>query len=1064
MNCMIHASGKLVLVDKLLKKLREGGHKVLIFSQMTRCLDILSDYLRWRNYPHERIDGAIRGEDRQAAIDRFCNPNSDSFVFLLCTKAGGVGINLTAADTVVIFDSDWNPQNDLQAQARCHRIGQTKAVKIYRLITRNTYEREMFDRAGMKLGLDKAILQKMGPDSSNLEDISESGGAPQLSKSQVEDLLKKGAYGILMENDEAETKFLNEDIDSILERRTTVIRHDPGSGESRSAMDGSIFSKASFAATADDLDLDMDDPNFWELWAKKMNVDPKLVQSGGVAAAVDDSRLKRVLRRLQNHAKNDFDSVLGSFPCTLEPTEATEDEKGSDDPILWTSEERSAFIRLLLRFGLCRFDAIRPYFPHRSQNDLLAAAKLILKYCIEQVAEEEPKFKEDSEKLLLSKIEFTRYDKKSSRHASALDGDDEASTLPSAGEFSKSDIPYTGASRKQIVEFRSFFRDESACPEEFRELVRNNSRHILIILQVNDMLRSIIEELGGGSNGENANEAVSGLSIPNSAGNGPAEWWGREEDLALMVGTIRYGFGEFEKIKQDSSLAWSLQLSNEFPENGRLFERIFKLVIAIEKRNRASAKLAMHNMTFGSGRRRNAFEDEEDFSSGRRRRGRDEDEDEEYEAPVEEKRGRGRPKRRQVFSGPTARFLSTWTKPQRAEFNCLVSTYGLPPKKDETSYDWACFRELLLPNGASSTPDSEDEDENENEESDNSEESKKISTKTDQELDQYCEIYLTSCKYAAERPSRRRGRPSKAGRIVDEDEDDFDEEIDMDDFGSRKSAPNQLPADSIVEMAPERAKKSLARIELFNRLRSPAVQENENMVEILSNARRSGGLPRWWVIGEHDTALLQGAAEYGFGRPDLLVKFVEKFNQIYEQTISGESTARESRRKAAPAGESLSLLPENSSGKYPVVDGIDVGKISWPNELIILRRIELLVEMLESGDGAASASPAKSKRGRKPKNAVEEDEQLNPDEDEMALSAAKKRRARSSPTKSKKEAASKRAPAPKKSPSKRSKTEAPPSPTKRTSARHSMPDPDEFPQVNPGRKQKTLTELGFGKK
>ena len=112
MTMMIQASGKLVLLDKLLARLREGGHRVLVFSQMTRCLDILGDYLRYRQYPFERIDGSIRGEDRQAAIDRFCDLKTDAFVFLLCTRAGGVGINLTAADTVIIYDSDWNPQND----------------------------------------------------------------------------------------------------------------------------------------------------------------------------------------------------------------------------------------------------------------------------------------------------------------------------------------------------------------------------------------------------------------------------------------------------------------------------------------------------------------------------------------------------------------------------------------------------------------------------------------------------------------------------------------------------------------------------------------------------------------------------------------------------------------------------------------------------------------------------------------------------------------------------------------------------------------------------------------
>lgn len=104
---MVQASGKMVLIDKLLAKLHADGHKVLIFSQMTRCLDILEDFVNSKEYNYERIDGSVRGELRQAAIDRFSKPDSDRFVFLLCTRAGGVGINLTVADTVIIFDSDW---------------------------------------------------------------------------------------------------------------------------------------------------------------------------------------------------------------------------------------------------------------------------------------------------------------------------------------------------------------------------------------------------------------------------------------------------------------------------------------------------------------------------------------------------------------------------------------------------------------------------------------------------------------------------------------------------------------------------------------------------------------------------------------------------------------------------------------------------------------------------------------------------------------------------------------------------------------------------------------------
>ena len=117
-------------------------------------------------YSFERIDGNVHGNRRQAAIDRFSAPGSQGFVFLLCTKAGGVGINLTAADTVIIFDSDWNPQNDLQAMARCHRIGQQKQVKVYRLITRKTYEMHMFHAASLKLGLDRAVMGGMTQDAS----------------------------------------------------------------------------------------------------------------------------------------------------------------------------------------------------------------------------------------------------------------------------------------------------------------------------------------------------------------------------------------------------------------------------------------------------------------------------------------------------------------------------------------------------------------------------------------------------------------------------------------------------------------------------------------------------------------------------------------------------------------------------------------------------------------------------------------------------------------------------------------------------------------------------------
>ena len=127
-------------------------------------LNLLEDFIESRGWGYERIDGAVGGMQRQQAIDRFSDEASDSFLFLLSTRAGGVGINLTAADTVIIYDPDWNPQNDIQAMARCHRIGQAKAVQVYKLITRDTYEMHMLSSANQKLGLEHAVMKTGGYD------------------------------------------------------------------------------------------------------------------------------------------------------------------------------------------------------------------------------------------------------------------------------------------------------------------------------------------------------------------------------------------------------------------------------------------------------------------------------------------------------------------------------------------------------------------------------------------------------------------------------------------------------------------------------------------------------------------------------------------------------------------------------------------------------------------------------------------------------------------------------------------------------------------------------------
>ncbi|MFH4981450.1 hypothetical protein AB6A40_008159 [Gnathostoma spinigerum] len=155
---LVNTSGKFVLLDRILSLLRQHGHRPLIFSQFTRVLDIVQDYLTFRGYSYERLDGSIRSEERFASIRNFQQKNSEIFCFLLSSKSGGVGLNLMSADTVIFIDSDFNPQNDVQAAARCHRIGQSKPVRIIRLLARDTVDEIVYRYARRKLALTHRVM------------------------------------------------------------------------------------------------------------------------------------------------------------------------------------------------------------------------------------------------------------------------------------------------------------------------------------------------------------------------------------------------------------------------------------------------------------------------------------------------------------------------------------------------------------------------------------------------------------------------------------------------------------------------------------------------------------------------------------------------------------------------------------------------------------------------------------------------------------------------------------------------------------------------------------------
>ncbi|CAA0822877.1 ATP-dependent DNA helicase DDM1 [Striga hermonthica] len=207
--------GKFQLLDKLLSKLFARKHKVLVFSQWTKILDIMDYYLSEKGFQVCRIDGSVKLVERRRQIKEFNDANSNYRIFLLSTRAGGLGINLTAADTCILYDSDWNPQMDLQAMDRCHRIGQTKPVHVYRLATAQSVEGRILKRAFSKLKLEHVVIGK----GQFKQERSKADGIDTMTEEEL--------LALLGEEDDKEEKWIQTDIsdadlDRVLDRSDLV--------------------------------------------------------------------------------------------------------------------------------------------------------------------------------------------------------------------------------------------------------------------------------------------------------------------------------------------------------------------------------------------------------------------------------------------------------------------------------------------------------------------------------------------------------------------------------------------------------------------------------------------------------------------------------------------------------------------------------------------------------------------------------------------------------------------------------------------------------------------------
>ena len=223
---LVEASAKLQFLELLLPKLKERGHRVLIFSQFLGNLDIVEDFLNGLGMHFQRLDGTISSLQKQKRIDAFNAPNSESFAFLLSTRAGGIGINLASADTVIILDPDFNPHQDIQALSRAHRIGQKKKVLCFQLMTRASAEEKIVQIGRRKMALDHVLIEQMDAD-------DESG-------IDMESILRHGAAEILEGDDSREVKYDEQSVEKLLDRSQL---EDTRAGEDQTAESQFSFAR-----------------------------------------------------------------------------------------------------------------------------------------------------------------------------------------------------------------------------------------------------------------------------------------------------------------------------------------------------------------------------------------------------------------------------------------------------------------------------------------------------------------------------------------------------------------------------------------------------------------------------------------------------------------------------------------------------------------------------------------------------------------------------------------------------------------------------------------------------
>eukprot|EP00981_Chlorochromonas_danica_P002918 scaffold598_cov183-Ochromonas_danica.AAC.8 len=552
---LIECSGKLVLLDK--------------------------------GYLYERLDGTSKSADRKEAVERFCKPSMNRFIMLLSTKAGGLGLNLTAADTVIIYDSDWNPQNDLQAQARAHRIGQTKAVMVYRLLTRKTYEMQMFHQASMKLGLDRAVLAHARIEQEEEGRHNKKGGSLpmdgvnklNLGVKEIDELLKRGAYDVFREDDTEQTEFVEADIDAILQRSAHKVVYDSSLGSVANSLGN--FSKASFVSADEKEDVDINDPDFWRKAVglkedtRSILDDPEVIEElpqqrvrkqtkvyGGVQSA-DEEQLKEFLKPIKTDKteKRTMKALQkeAALKEKMEREEARrqkqqEEARMKGDPRNWGSHGRDRVLRCLNMYGFGRWERIKAETGKGMMDarDLEAFSRAYVLQC----------------GLCASVQETNKVDSPFVREA--IRAAKELRALEQAGEKDL-DIPPSLQDEKFLA-----------------KLKQGQARKILnkldALAKLVNMVRAAVEEAYNRKDIEydpsldldllTATVTPQELSDCLALGDvrppwtRSCTWWNLTCDRQLIIGVFKHGFGRYDLIREDDSLIFKSLLAKQGAEGG----------------------------------------------------------------------------------------------------------------------------------------------------------------------------------------------------------------------------------------------------------------------------------------------------------------------------------------------------------------------------------------------------------------------------------------------------------------------------------------------------------------